>query len=520
MRHLPSAGQPAARRGRERRARSEPSGLLGSAASREPDAGPASDGDVSDAEALSLLRRVIDLLPHHIFVRDDAGRFLLANRALAGRYGLTPGDLEGRTESDLPAARPPDTARPAVEAAPSTEETFVDASGDERVLSTVRVPFQAGGQVLLGVSIDVTERRRAREQERRLAAAVESAARDWRATFDSMRAAVMVVSRDGVVRRANRTAADWLSVHVASLPGTRWADLARAEPWRRAAEMVEAALAGGRGGGSEVRDPESGAAWEIRVDPAMHGGDATVILSIRDVSEMVEVREWARRNESLAALGSVVAGVAHEVRNPMAAIAAHVEALALAGVAPSGQDESITALRAEVKRLSHLVTELLEYGRPRPSDFEPLALSDVVHSAIEACAPAAGEVDVVIRCAAAHAPLVLGDAGRLRRVFLNLVENAVQHSRAGGTVEVTVGPVEEQGRTSVVCRVADAGGGFTPDDLARAFEPFFTRRRGGTGLGLPIVRRILSDHGGTVEAGNRPEGGAFVRVSLPARETA
>jgi signal transduction histidine kinase len=323
-----------------------------------------------------------------------------------------------------------------------------------------------------------------------------------------------------VVMRANRTAADWLSVHVASLPGTRWSDLAQSEPWRRAAEMVDAARAGGRGGGAEVRDPESGAAWEIRVDPAVHGGDATVILSIRDVSEMVEVREWARRNESLAALGSVVAGVAHEVRNPMAAIAAHVEALALSGTAPSGQDESIVALRAEVKRLSHLVTELLEYGRPRPSDFEPLSVSDVVHSAIEACAQAASHADVMIRCEAQHAPAVLGDPGRLRRVFLNLVENAVQHSPAGATVEVTVQPVDQNGRAAVACRVADAGAGFTPEDLERAFEPFFTRRRGGTGLGLPIVRRILSEHGGSVEVGNRPEGGAFVHVCIPAKENA
>ena len=489
--------------------------------SRERGASTSSRGDVGDAELSRLLRRVIDLLPHHIFVRDEGGRFLLANRAQAERYGLTPERLEGRTEDDLRATRPLGAAAVGLEIAPSVEETFVDASGAERELSTVRVPFQAGErQVVLGVSTDITDRKRAREQERRLAAALESAARDWRDTFDSMRAAVMVLSRDGIVLRANRTAADWLSVHVASLPGTRWAELAGNEPWRRAAEMVDAARAGGRGGGAEVRDPESGAAWEIRVDPAVHGGDATVILSIRDVSEMVEVREWARRNESLAALGSVVAGVAHEVRNPMAAIAAHVEALALAGLAPSVQDESITALRAEVKRLSHLVTELLEYGRPRPSDFEALSLSDVVHSAIEACAPAASLADVVIRCETSVAPRVLGDAGRLRRVFLNLVENAVQHSPAGGTVEVTVQPALQQGRTFVACRVADAGVGFKPEDLARVFEPFFTRRRGGTGLGLPIVRRILSEHGGTVEAGNRAEGGAFVLVSLPAKESA
>jgi PAS domain S-box-containing protein len=477
----------------------------------------------SDIEnAMALLRHVLDRLPHHICVRDREGRFVLANRALAESYGVTPDRLEGRTEAELAAVR--DRVRPPAwddEPAAAVEETFTDADGAARTLSTVRVPFQTGSRhAVLGISVDITERKRDREKERRLAAAVEAAARDWRDTFDSMSAALMVLNLDGVVLRANRVAADWLGVHVSSLPGQQWAEFARQEPWRRAAELVKACCALGRGGGAEVRDAESGTAWEIRVDPARHGGDATVILSIRDVSEMVEVREWARRNESLAALGSVVAGVAHEVRNPMAAIAAHVEALALQNGALSPQDESLVALRSEVKRLSQLVTELLEYGRPRQQDLETLEVADVIRSAIEACQPMAAQQDVGVHLEPAAVPPVLGDSSRLRRVFVNLIQNALQHSPIGTTVGITLRSVAHPHGTLVLCRVVDAGSGFTPTELAHAFEPFYTRRRGGTGLGLPIVRRILSDHGGSVEAGNRPEGGAFVLVSLPAKESA
>ena len=472
-----------------------------------------------------MLRQVIDLLPHFISIRDAEGRFVLANRALAESYGIDPGGMEGRRHGDLPTVRMPAAAAlglmPGDLPADGFEETFTDVSGAQRVVSTVRVPFLVGGrQAELGISTDITDRKRARDQEMKLAAAVEAAARDWRDTFDSMRAAVMVLSLDGVVLRANRVAADWLSVHVASVPGRRWSDLARGEPWRRAAQLVDAVRTGGRGGGAEARDSASGTAWEIRVDPALYGGDGSVIVSIRDVTEMVEVRERARRNESLAALGSVVAGVAHEVRNPMFAISAHVEALALQGGALPGQDESIAAVRAEVKRLGQLVTELLEYGRPQAPDLETLSLCDVVRSAMAACEPVARKAEVQVEHHCAPVPRVTGDAARLRRVFVNLIENALQHSPAGGTVRVTAQAVERAGQAVVECRVTDAGQGFGPGDLARAFEPFFTRRRGGTGLGLSIVRRIMEDHGGSVEAGNEPGGGAFVLVRLPVAEEA
>ena len=107
------------------------------------------------------------------------------------------------------------------------------------------------------------------------------------------------------------------------------------------------------------------------------------------------------------------------------------------------------------------------------------------------------------------------DRSRLRQVFENLIDNAMQHTDPGGTVYVSGSVVEHAGRQWVECRVDDDGPGFVPNNLDHVFEPFFTQREGGTGLGLSIVQRIVEEHSGKVFAANRPEGGGRVRVLLP-----
>jgi signal transduction histidine kinase len=107
------------------------------------------------------------------------------------------------------------------------------------------------------------------------------------------------------------------------------------------------------------------------------------------------------------------------------------------------------------------------------------------------------------------------DQIRLVYAFENVINNAIQHSEAGSVVEVTCGTVSAGDRTYIECKVRDRGPGFREDDLPRVFEPFFTRRRGGTGLGLSIVQRVVDEHGGSVAAGNDPDGGASVVIRLP-----
>lgn len=104
---------------------------------------------------------------------------------------------------------------------------------------------------------------------------------------------------------------------------------------------------------------------------------------------------------------------------------------------------------------------------------------------------------------------------RLLQVFVNLIENAAQHSPGGSTVHIDAQEIEAEGSRWIDCTVRDAGSGIRAEDLGKMFEPFFTRRRGGTGLGLSIVQRVVEEHGGRVLAENHPEGGALMTVRLP-----
>ncbi|HEY4581395.1 MAG TPA: ATP-binding protein [Lysobacter sp.] len=224
-----------------------------------------------------------------------------------------------------------------------------------------------------------------------------------------------------------------------------------------------------------------------------------------------------RRSEAMAAMGSLVAGVAHEVRNPLFGITATLDAMEadLRGEPLHACHQRV--LRREVTRLNRLMTSLLEYGRPPGTDLAPGPLPRLIAEAVQVCGPVAEAAGVAVASrlgdAAVEVPM---QPARLLQVFVNLIENAVQHAPAGSTVEVRLRvEADADGRDWAHCEVLDAGSGFSDEDLAHVFTPFFTRRRKGTGLGLAIVQRIVEEHGGSVVAGNRPGGGACLQVRLP-----
>jgi signal transduction histidine kinase len=111
------------------------------------------------------------------------------------------------------------------------------------------------------------------------------------------------------------------------------------------------------------------------------------------------------------------------------------------------------------------------------------------------------------------------DRRRLVQVFQNVIQNAIQHSASEAVVTVEAEPIYQGSELWIYCRISDSGPGFRADELAKIFEPFFTRRRGGTGIGLSIVQRIMEEHGGKVLAGNRSEGGAVVELRFQAVES-
>ncbi len=230
----------------------------------------------------------------------------------------------------------------------------------------------------------------------------------------------------------------------------------------------------------------------------------------------VQLQQVLQREEALSAMGALVAGVAHEVRNPLFGISSTVDAFA----ARLGNDATaspyLDRMRELVARLSDLMTELLEYGKPVAGEFASASLPGVMAEALQACGPLAVRAGVALEMEPAHETLEIRmDRPRLRQVFQNLVQNAVEHTPSGGRVSLEVRREVQEGRPGALCRVRDSGPGFDAADLAHVFEPFFTRRRGGTGLGLSIVQRIVELHAGRAWAANHPQGGGVVTVWLP-----
>jgi PAS domain S-box-containing protein len=350
-------------------------------------------------------------------------------------------------------------------------------------------------------------------------AALIEAASEWRRTFDAIDSPVMILDLEGRMVRANATVRALLGQGAADgVTGRIVTSLGRGEPWETVTRVAAAAREARAPRSAEAQDAATGRSWDVTAylaEPA-DGGAGRIIAVAKDTTRLLELRETLRREENMAAMGALVAGVAHEVRNPVFAISSTLDALEARYAGTAGFEKYFAVLRREVDRLGHLMRDLLDYGRPPRLAAAPIGLERVVADAVRACEAEAAAANVTIECALAEElPEVVVDAERVAQVFENLIHNAVQHTPAGGRVVVEARAGDGHEQRYVECSVRDSGPGFRPEDLPHVFRPLFTRRPGGTGLGLAIAQRIVEMHGGSMGAANAPQGGALVTLRLP-----
>jgi PAS domain S-box-containing protein len=242
-----------------------------------------------------------------------------------------------------------------------------------------------------------------------------------------------------------------------------------------------------------------------------------VVISGRDITEMKRLEEQLIQAEKLAAMGQMLAGVAHELNNPLTAILGASELLR----DRVGVDESIQRqldmTHRQARRAARIVQNLLEFSRPALPQKKPLDLNAVIDRTLQlhehSLRRNAIEVDF---SSSPGLPPTIGDANQLIQVFLNLISNAeyaIREIRPSGRIQIRLG----QRGSRIFATVQDDGGGIKPEDLPRIFDPFFTTKRpgGGTGLGLSICLSIIREHGGDIEAEALPAGGAAFTVFLP-----
>ncbi len=246
----------------------------------------------------------------------------------------------------------------------------------------------------------------------------------------------------------------------------------------------------------------------------------TVEQALRQVRLHAEKRELARRAqvaEKLAAVGTLTAGLSHEIRNPLNAAALQLQVLErrvqkLPEALRPPLLEPLHVVRDEIARLEHVLQDFLQFARPVDFKPVPVDLSAALQKVRALLASDAERRGVKLEVAVANGlPPVAGDEGRLRQVFVNLSLNALDAAGQGGTVRIEARA--DGGELEVL--VDDSGPGIPPELASRVFEPFFTTKPAGSGLGLPIVHAIVTQHGGSVSLSRSNLGGARFSVRLP-----
>lgn len=252
--------------------------------------------------------------------------------------------------------------------------------------------------------------------------------------------------------------------------------------------------------------------YSLRVLKDDLGEEGTLML-FQDLTEMKKLERRARFTEQLAAVGELAAGIAHEIRNPLASISGSVQVLAKDPSVGGAERRLMEIIVSESKRLSKILEDFLRFVRPQE---RKVGLFDVARTVSEVMDlfRLSDEVSDAHQIAVDVSPpssMLAGDADQIRQIVYNVAKNAVRAMNAGGNL--TVRGREEDNWYSI--RFIDTGRGMSPEQLARLFTPFATAFDGGTGLGMAIVRRIVEDHGGVIDAESKPGEGTTVAILLP-----
>jgi PAS domain S-box-containing protein len=247
-----------------------------------------------------------------------------------------------------------------------------------------------------------------------------------------------------------------------------------------------------------------------------NGDRAGVIISVRDVTKEKKLEQQIMQSERLAAMGQMIGGFAHELNNPLTSILGMAELLQDGNVG-DGAKKQVAILHQQARRAAEIVQNLQYFARPPAPTHSPVDLNELVLRTVQMQAYPLRKSNVTVDFLPEPTlPAVVADPNQLMQVFLNLLlnaEQAIRENRDKGTIRVRVGSRPE----CAWIVFQDDGPGIAPENLEHIFDPFFTTKRPGrgTGLGLSICKTVLREHGGNIEAGTAPDGGAVFTITLP-----
>jgi two-component system sensor histidine kinase HydH len=220
-------------------------------------------------------------------------------------------------------------------------------------------------------------------------------------------------------------------------------------------------------------------------------------------------------SQKLSLVGQIAAGVAHEIKNPLASIKGAADILTDQTISPAERAEFSAILESEVKRIDTSVTEFLAFARPKPSELRRLDLLEDCRTCLRQLEAQARELNITLVTDVRDRVVVNGDPEKLHQMMLNLILNAIQASSEGQSIRVSL---QHSGKGKAVLTISDSGEGIPADALGQIFDPFFTTKASGTGLGLAVVKTIVENHNGEIRIDSTPGEGTTVIVEVPLAE--
>lgn len=325
----------------------------------------------------------------------------------------------------------------------------------------------------------------------------------------SLSSGLLTVELGGAVLTVNHAACEILGVPAPELVGRRLAEIMPGiEPMlaeageQRAAQRRDLTRAR-PGGGAQV--------LAVSVSQLRSSRDQVIgrVVNFQDLTELRAMERQMRRAERLAVIGTLAAGVAHEIRNPLAAISGSIELLRATPQADEDSRALMDIVTREVERLDALITDLLDYTNPQPRALVGFDLASLARETVQVFVQDRSFEAVHVTCEGLEALEMVADPGRVRQVLWNLLRNGAEAARSRLVVRV------DRREGAAVLEVEDDGPGIEPEHLERVFDPFFTTKSQGSGLGLATCHSIVREHDGNIHVENRPGGGCRFVVTLP-----
>ncbi len=260
---------------------------------------------------------------------------------------------------------------------------------------------------------------------------------------------------------------------------------------------------------------------DMSAGPVDQPNDTRVMLFVRDITESKRIRDHLLQTEKMALMGRLAAGIAHEIRNPLAGIQLNLQYLSMKVPVDSPDLQSIEAGLEGTQRIQQVIDDTLGLARVAPPTLQEVSINEVTERSLRYLAAPSRQKGVTLDAQlGGHLPPVWMDAKQIQQVLLNLLQNAIDASPVEGVVTVTTRLCPECADPSVQVVVRDRGPGLAPDIAQHLFDGFRTTKEGGTGLGLMLSKFIIDRHHGQISIANAPDGGTVASIVFPTTQSA